>query len=140
MATGNICRRQSGRKVVSNSTDFPKRTLVTRDQTNPTRDRKLHDHSQTVRCTGFSRHTTIPPKGGTTNGANRLMQFPSERGARPMERTHLRFVPICSSRPSSVPTAEAKELPARNHACSRLKKTYRQWTPINASDRIVSYS
>ena len=38
--------------------------------------RKLHERSQTVRCTGFSRHTTIPPKGGTTNGANRLMQFP----------------------------------------------------------------
>jgi len=36
----------------------------------------LHEESQTVRCTGFSRNYSMPPKGGTTNGAILLMQFP----------------------------------------------------------------
>ena len=55
-----------------------KADITRRRNTSPKRHRKLHEYSQTVRCTGFSRRTTIPPKGGTTNGANRLMQFPSK--------------------------------------------------------------
>ena len=41
--------------------------------------RKLHEDSQTVRCKGFSRNHSMPPKGGTTNGAIQLMQCPTTR-------------------------------------------------------------
>ena len=47
---------------------------------NPKRHRILHQATQAVCSTGFSRQDTIPAKAGTTSIEFELMQNPSKRG------------------------------------------------------------
>ncbi len=50
---------------------------------NPKRHRILHQATQAVCSTGFSRQDTIPAKAGTTSIEFELMQNPSQRGGGP---------------------------------------------------------